>query len=793
MTLQKTLLSVFALAAALVSCSTDDTDSGSTGPACVQKLEAPRNNLSVSMLLLDPATFEGLRFEWKSVGEGVSYDLVFDKNGGDFSAPVASFTTTENNYTLQLEDIQTLFDENVDQAGESALLDWRVYTTSNEGRLASTETRTMNLTTRSEVVVETLISPDNDTVINLKELEDDVTFSWSEPVWLGDAKLISYRMVIDAADKDFTNPLLEVEINPTASAEAATQTTVTKEQLTQLYNASSVAATEDAYMLKWAVYARIDKTEMISEETRNFSIIPKKKVGVFAEGDDLYIEIPGSTENGQKASYIDEGYYATDNDSWHDRMEKVGQNWNDFPYYEIFTRLEAGEKYAFYTTNEDQEKTHLFKADPNDGFVEKEDEAETYTTVDEAGIYRIRFKADGTNKFDMRKVEYINLRFAWGGYDQNNYTDAVMNYAGKGLWTLSQYHIQLRDMGSYKEDRYRFVMKLEGIDQVQGLSKNNEGTVTNNRPDQSENAAYWELQLSYTGWDFWVFKYPAWLCDDSNLGKWAADVNLYMNADKGHYTHEFVNPLEVKDFSDGDALYIDGTGTEAGQKMSYITADSYNTAIDKAGEVDRFKDEDYKYEIFTRIEGGSKFYFRSQFSNALYTLSADGTQVKEISSADEAEAPIAETGIYRIRFNVATGKAYVVSVDKVSHFFCYTSEETEMTYEGKGVWAIHDFNIKLQSASWGDGFDERYKFKFILDGEAQPYGRMDSNGDRPSFSIAAGYWYVQPATPDQWNPAFKYPSELCDKNNLTRWYADLYLYMNDDKGHYTHEFVNAHE
>lgn len=791
MRLYKKLLYLFAASAMLASCSSDDTDSGNGGPANVQKLETPKNGLSVSMLLLDPDEFEGLRFEWQPATGDVTYELAFDKNGGSFSAPVASFETTENSYTLQLEDIQALFDENVNEAGETAVLDWRVYTITDTGRTPSNETRTLTLTTRAEVVVETLIAPENDAVLNLKELTEDVDFSWSEPVWLGDEKQISYTLVIDQTDADFSEPLLSIDVNPTAEAAAATQATVTQAQLAELYNASEAAATEDPYYLQWAVYAKIDQNVKISEEIRTFSIIPQRKIGAFAEGDTLYISIPESSEDGQKATFINEGYYRTDNDSWHDRLEKVGQNWKDFPYYEIFTRLEAGEQYGFYTLSDDNEKIHFFKATSADGFVETESEAESYTTVEDAGIYRIRFKADGTNKIDIRKVEYINLRFAWGGYDANSYTDAEMNYAGKGLWTLSSYHIVLRDMGSYKEDRYRFVMKLDGIDQVQGLSKNNEGLVTGERPEESEDSSYWHLQLSYTGWDFWVFKYPAWLCDDSNLGKWAADVNLYMNADKGHYTHEFVNPVEVKSFADGDALYIDGSGTEAGQQMAYITADSYNTQIGNSGEVDKFKNEDYKYEIFTRIEGGSKFYFRSQFSDALYTLSEDGTQVKQIESTDEAEAPITETGIYRIRFNIASGNAYIASIDKVSHFFCWTSEETEMTYEGKGVWVIDDLNIKLQKADWG--FDERYKFKFIIDGEQQYYGRMDSNGDRPNASTAASYRYVQPGVGDNWATAFKYPDELCDGNDLDRWYADLRLYMNVEKGHYTHEFTNAHE
>mgnify|MGYP000264183419 CR=1 FL=1 len=460
MTLQKSLLSVFALAATLVSCSSDKTDSDPAGPATVEKLATPKDGLSVNTLLLKPEEFEGLRFDWKSAGDGVKYELVFDKADGDFSAPAASFGTTETSYTLLYADIQRLFDENKNEAGETADLAWRVYTTSERGRTQSKETRLITFTTLANVVVKTLIAPENEVVFNLKKLTGDVTFSWSKPVWLGDENDISYTFVIDEADKDFSKPLLSVELEGGKDAPAATKTVVTKAKLTELYNASAVAAAGDSYNLKWAVYAKLGANKTISGEIRTFSVIPKAKIPAFAEGDPLYIGVPGSSETGQQLVYITDSYYKTSNDSWHDRMEKIGQNWKDFPYYEVFTSLKANEKYYFYTTGENNEKTHFFKATASDGFVETETETDAQVKVAQDGIYRIRFKADGTKKADVRKVEYINLRFAWGAYDQNKFTDAAMTYAGKGLWTLSSYNVVLKDMGSYKEDRYRFVMKL---------------------------------------------------------------------------------------------------------------------------------------------------------------------------------------------------------------------------------------------------------------------------------------------------------------------------------------------
>lgn len=784
MTLFRTIPFVFALAATLVSCSSDKTDPEPAGPATVEKLLAPKDDLSVNMLLLDADKFEGLRFEWKSAGTDVKYELVFDKADGTFSAPVETFETTETSYTLQLADIRRIFDANKDAEGETAELAWRVYTTSEAGRTQSKQTRNINFTTVSKVVVKTLTAPENKTLFNLKKLEGDVTFSWSKPVWLGNENAISYTFVIVEAGGDFSKPLYSVELEPDADTPAATSTVVTKEKLTELYNASPVAANEDSYELQWGVYAKLDANITLSEEIRTFSIIPKKKAADFEAGDPLYIGIPGSSEDGQQMTYITANYYETGNNSWHDRADDF-QEKIEFPYYEIFTQLKKGEKFSFYAVDDNNEKTHFFTAN---GFVETEEEDAQVEAASD-GIYRIRIKADGKKTVHMREVEYVHLRFGWGDYGQNKFTDAKMNYVGKGVWNLTAYNVVLKDMGSYKEDRYRFVLKFKDWSNPQGLAQNT--VSTGNRPPQDQDASYWNVHLSYMGWDTRVFKYPAWLCDETNLARWCADVNLYMNTDKGHYTHEFVNPIETKAFADGDPLYIDGTGTEAGQKMSYITAESYNTSIGQAGESDAFKGQDYKYEIFTKIAAGSKFYFRSATSTDFYTLNAEGTEVKKIAAASEAEGTVAAEGIYRIRFNIASGKAYVAPIDKVEQYYCFNEKLTQLTYQGKGVWMVKDLHIKLERAGWG--IEERYKFKFTIDGKAQPYGRMSTFGDRPNSSTAADYWYVQPSRPSQWDPAFKYPNELYDESNLSRWYADLYLYMNDDKGHYTHEFKNSHE
>ncbi len=771
---------LFAAAAGLfASCSNSEDKIEPDGPAIVNKLMTPKADLSVNMLLLR----DGVQFEWQSAGDNVTYELAFDKAGGDFANPLAEFESEKNVILLGKEQITALFNANADEKGETAALSWAVYTNSSDGKLLSEESRNITFTTLAvPPEVESLKSPEDGKILNLELLKGkDVKFSWVNPAWIGDKEQISFELLIDEAEGDFSQPLIrKTSSEPQASVSAT--------EFSDIYSAFSGAASEDQMDLVWTVYTKVGSLKTPAGQTRTLSLIPKEKVPPFQKGDDLYIGIQGSTEDGQQLSFISDSYYEKDNESWHDRLEDYGEKW-DFEYYEVFTRLEKGQKYYIYAKNDKGKTVHYFKADSKGGFSEVKSENDALSAAGSEGIFRMRIRPDGDKIVNLRKVESIALRFAWGGYDTNNFTDAEMQYAGKGVWTIPGYNVKIKDMGGYKEDRYRFVIKFEGVDKLQGLSQNT--VSTGSRPSETQDPSYWHVQLSYTGWDVRVFKYPASLCDDSRLDKWLADVNLYLNASKGHYTHEFVNPVENKAFGDGDPLYIDGPGTEAGQKMSYITKDSYNTGIGDSGEIDDFKSEDYRYEIFTRVEAGNKFYFRNNTSSEYFTLNEAGTEIRKISSPDEAEGTVKESGIYRIRFNVTTGKAYIVPVGEVSHFFCWRSELTPMTYEGRGVWAAKNMNIKLEKTSWG--FDERYKFKFMIGGKEQPFGRMYNNGDRPSDSWDKSYWYVQPSIPSQWEPAFKYPSSLCDGNNLTRWYADLYLYMNDEHGHYTHEFTNAHE
>jgi hypothetical protein len=136
--------------------------------------------------------------------------------------------------------------------------------------------------------------------------------------------------------------------------------------------------------------------------------------------------------------------------------------------------------------------------------------------------------------------------------------------------------------------------------------------------------------------------------------------------------------------------------------------------------------------------------------------------------------------------------AAAVTIEKVSKLelaMSYAQTRTEIPYAGKGVYRLNDFNVELASAPWG--FDERYKLAFVVDGVEEDWGQLGPFSDpRPAIG-QAGYRDMKPTAVGQWNgDQFKFPNELCDGANLTRYTVDFVVYMNNAKKNYTHDFLN---
>lgn len=227
-----------------------------------------------------------------------------------------------------------------------------------------------------------------------------------------------------------------------------------------------------------------------------------------------------------------------------------------------------------------------------------------------------------------------------------------------------------------------------------------------------------------------------------------------------------VDPLE------GDRLYITGEGSEDGQEFKAVT-----------------KDGSVLYEIYTKLEAGKPYSFYSLLNNQkrTFVVNPDGATFKETFTETEG-ATVAETGVYRIILDFDAASATIEKIDKLEIVVSWTQRRTEFTYVAKGVWELKDYNVQLTKTDWG--FDERYKLVFTIEGREEHWGQLGPHfDDRPPIN-RPGYRDMAPTEGGQWGGSqFKFPNELCDKDNLSRYYTDITVSMTAGKN-YTHDFSN---
>lgn len=224
---------------------------------------------------------------------------------------------------------------------------------------------------------------------------------------------------------------------------------------------------------------------------------------------------------------------------------------------------------------------------------------------------------------------------------------------------------------------------------------------------------------------------------------------------------------------EGGRLYITGEGSEKDQEVKPTA-------------------EIGVYEIYTKLEAGKGYSFYSTLSETVRTfvINEDQTSFKETNATPEG-ATVAETGVYRITLDYAAAAAKVEKISKLELVVSWTQRRSELTYTAKGVWEMKDYNVQLASTSWG--FDERYKFVFIIDGQEEHWGQLGPHfDDRPALS-REGYRDMAVTAGGQWGGSqFKFPNELCDGANLSRYFTDVTVKMTAD-GNYTHNFTNIRE
>lgn len=250
-----------ALLCAGILFACNDSESASTDPVgpttkdpVVETLTGPKNGLSVNLDALADLTFW-----WDRAGGKIdSYELLFDREGGDFSQPLATFEAgAEPELTLTYQQLKPIY-EAAQKEGAASLV-WTVNTLSGEKKYAGKELRKLTVTnTPVPFVVETLLSPADANRTDLVLFEGDLRFSWSAAKGSG-LRTPSYTLVFDRKGGDFSAPVASFD------AGEKTEISLSKAELSELFEAGAEAGVK-TLPLVWTVQSRVEENAWLGSK-----------------------------------------------------------------------------------------------------------------------------------------------------------------------------------------------------------------------------------------------------------------------------------------------------------------------------------------------------------------------------------------------------------------------------------------------------------------------------------------------------------------------------------------------
>ena len=322
-------------------------------------------------------------------------------------------------------------------------------------------------------------------------------FEW-ERAHAEDNSIVYYDVLFDEADGDFSDPLYIIASDNKGISSGAT---VTHKTLNKVAAMAGIELAEEG-TLKWTVRSNRGLNFAMADESRTVTLIRINSVDDL-EGATLYITGEGS-EDGQEVK----------------ATGAVGE-------YEIYTKLEAGQPYYFYSVLSETERTFVLNEDG-------ESFKETFTTpegatVSETGVYRIvlDFEAAAAK---IEKISKLELVISW------TQAKGEFTYTSKGVWELNDYNVQLTSTDWGFDERYKLVFTIDGQEEHWGQL----GPHFDDRPNLNREG-YRDMAPTDGGqWGGSQFKFPNELCDGADLDRYTTDVTVSMTAE-GNYTHDFTN------------------------------------------------------------------------------------------------------------------------------------------------------------------------------------------------------------------------------------------------------------
>lgn len=248
----------------LSACSqSESSPAGPDGPATGEPatiLTAPKNGLSVNLDALS-----NLTFWWeRTTGKPDGYELVFDLEGGDFTAPAASFQAGgKTELTLSYQDVKTLYQAT--QKDGTASLIWTVNALAGNKTYGGKESRKLIVTNIMEpYIVEALFTPENGSRADLTLLEENLHFSWSAAKTSG-TKTPSYTLLFDRKGGDFSAPLASFDLA------GKTEFDLSKEEVRKLFDAHAESGSE-TLPLVWTVRCNVEDNAWLASEQYQLTV-----------------------------------------------------------------------------------------------------------------------------------------------------------------------------------------------------------------------------------------------------------------------------------------------------------------------------------------------------------------------------------------------------------------------------------------------------------------------------------------------------------------------------------------
>ncbi len=468
---------------------------------------------------------------------------------------------------------------------------------------------------------------------------------------------VTYTVMLDESDGDFSEPLLEQQ---TTSEGEDAFLEISFSTLDDLLSQAGFSPNE-VVALQWRVEAR-----SINQVATTDTAIALQR-----------FDIPGPPETLFLAGAATEAGANISNALAMNRLVTAdGTATNTF---ELYTALESGLGYNFYTTK--ASSTALVYS-VSGQTIEIDD---TPIIAPESAVYRVTVDFDAATvalfRIDMWSIVGNVIPNQWDG-------DEALAYQGNGVWEAT---IQLLDFNAEVADE-RFVFR----------ANEDWGQVLKQVPNTINTVAF-EATAGDLGYDT--------LNDVSVSELGFQRITLNLNGDGYSYTiapGEAPEPNSNTTIEDTpETLFISGSATEVGAVLSNALEMRKFTLVDEVSGTA----EDI-FEIYTTLNQDASYNFYSSTSaNAMtYTLTNGNLEL-----GDTAITATDETAVYKITVNFTTA---TVTTDRINMWSIVGNVipdawngDAPLTYQGNGVW---QGTIELIDA---DSADASKRFVFRANGD----------------------------------------------------------------------------